>query len=171
MKKRCIEGWGIMLAVVLLSSILLIACTDKQNPEDTITGESNYAEEVSTAPYDATESEELTESEDITQFETETQSDEATEPGDITEYETETQFNDKPKEEEPDMWDEKKDIVKHLSFDQLWEGLGDSGNNVFTPGQSSAWNGIADFSFSTAQGVTFWGWIAVKGEFGVFGYR
>ena len=68
------------------------------------------------------------------------------------------------------MWNRKKDIVKHLSFDQLWEGSSNSGNNVFAPGKASAWNGVADLSISSAKALTFYGWVAVKGELGMFGY-
>ena len=68
------------------------------------------------------------------------------------------------------MWNRKKDVVKHLSFDQLWEGSSNSGNNIFTPGKASAWNGVADLSISSAKALTFYGWVAVKGELGMFGY-
>lgn len=68
------------------------------------------------------------------------------------------------------MWNQAKDTVKHLSFDQLWEGTSSSGNNIFTPGKASSWNRVADLSISNTKGLIFYGWIAVKGEIGQFGY-
>ena len=68
------------------------------------------------------------------------------------------------------MWNRKKDVVKHLSFDQLWEGSSNSGNNIFAPGKASTWNGVADLTISSAKALTFYGWVAVKGELGMFGY-
>ncbi len=72
-------------------------------------------------------------------------------------------------DEEPVLWNEKKDIVLHQSFDELRVN-GSTGASLFTPGQSEAWDGKA----VPEAGVTslyYHGWIAVKGETGKLGYQ
>ena len=68
------------------------------------------------------------------------------------------------------MWNRKKDVVVHLSFDQLFEGLQSGGINTFAPGNASTWNGVVDLSTSSTKLLTFYGWVSVKGELGMFGY-
>ncbi len=63
-------------------------------------------------------------------------------------------------------------IVTHLSFDELdmWAD-GVEFADVFTPGQSADWGGIADCD-PTADSLRYWGWIGVTGNtIGRFGYR
>ena len=67
-------------------------------------------------------------------------------------------------------------IVAHQSFDQLYFGTGSSddatngGLNVFAPGASGSWDHIVNCDFSV-DALTYWGWVAVKGEMGTFGYQ
>ena len=73
----------------------------------------------------------------------------------------------------PPVWSENKDIVTHQSFDQLYTGTANANNgpeNVFTPGQATTWNQVADLSATGADALTYWGWIGVKGTVGQFGY-
>ena len=65
-------------------------------------------------------------------------------------------------------WDENKDVITHLSFDELRIN-GDAGKGVFTPGQSAAWNKVATLD-ETATCLHYWGWAAYYGETGMFGY-
>ena len=72
------------------------------------------------------------------------------------------------------MWDADKAIIAHQSFDQLYKGAGDATNgdeNLFTPGQSASWDKIADLSAGGVDVLTYWGWVAIKGEIGQFGYQ
>ena len=70
------------------------------------------------------------------------------------------------------MWDADKAVLTHQSFDQLYVGAGDATNgeeNLFAPGQSASWDGIANLA--TADILTYWGWVGIKGEVGQFGYQ
>ena len=82
--------------------------------------------------------------------------------------------------EEPDpdifypSWSDRHDVVFHNSFDQLYTGSGnpDMGpENIFTPGQGNDWNGIANIPDLSVTALTAWGWVAVMGEVGQFGYQ
>ena len=82
--------------------------------------------------------------------------------------------------EEPDpdifypSWSDRHDVVFHNSFDQLYTGSGnpDMGpENIFTPGQGNGWNGIAYIPDLSVTALTAWGWVAVMGEVGQFGYQ
>ena len=158
------KKWFLLSVLMLVMALCIVACTNGQGNDPVTTDDGKATEEP-----EATITESPTEEESQADVSTESPStEEATEPH---ETESETDRNDPTLESEYPMWNEKKGIVVHLSFDQLWEGTGTSGTDLFTPGQSASWNGTADLSFSTEKGVTFWGWVAVKGEFGVFGYR
>ncbi len=70
----------------------------------------------------------------------------------------------------PVMWDKNKDIIAHLSFDELRKnGSTDSAQGVFTPGDASKWNKVATLTDETYY-LDFWGWVGIKsttwGEFG-----
>ncbi len=68
----------------------------------------------------------------------------------------------------PDFWDENKDVVTHLSFDELRIN---GGAGVFAPGQSAAWDGVANLDGSVTS-LYFWGWIdIVTDTVGEFGYK
>ena len=158
------KKWFLLSVLMLVMALCIVACTNGQGNDPVTTDDGKATEEP-----EATITESPTEEESQADVSTESPStEEATEPH---ETESKTDRNDPTLESEYPMWNEKKGIVVHLSFDQLWEGTGTSGTDLFTPGQSASWNGTADLSFSTEKGVTFWGWVAVKGEFGVFGYR
>ena len=158
------KKWFLLSVLMLVMALCIVACTNGQGNDPVTTDDGKATEEP-----EATITESPTQEESQADVSTESPStEEATEPH---ETESETDRNDPTLESEYPMWNEKKGIVVHLSFDQLWEGTGTSGTDLFTPGQSASWNGTADLSFSTEKGVTFWGWVAVKGEFGVFGYR
>ncbi len=64
-------------------------------------------------------------------------------------------------------WDEQKDVITHLSFDEL--KINDA-TGLFTPGQASTWDKIATLD-DTAKTLKFWGWVGIKGEMGLFGYQ
>jgi hypothetical protein len=66
-------------------------------------------------------------------------------------------------------WDVSKDIVKHLSFDQLYTVSATEGN-IFPMGQEATWNKIAVIDNTVPQ-LYFWGWIGYVGGFGQFGYQ
>ena len=158
------KKWFLLSVLMLVMALCIVACTNGQGNDPVTTDDGKATEEP-----EATITESPTEEESQADVSTESPStEEATEPH---ETESKTDRNDPTLESEYPMWNEKKGIVVHLSFDQLWEGTGTSGTDLFTPGQSASWNGTADLSFSTEKDVTFWGWVAVKGEFGVFGYR
>ena len=71
----------------------------------------------------------------------------------------------------PAKWDEKKDVVTHQSFDELRKVIaGAEADGVFTPGQSAGWDFIADLT-SDVEALKCWGWVGVKGEIGLFGYK
>ncbi len=63
-------------------------------------------------------------------------------------------------------WDDGKEVVTHLSFDELRDG----GNGIFAPGASAGWDKVA----TLADGVTmlqYWGWIGIVTDtIGQFGY-
>ncbi len=67
----------------------------------------------------------------------------------------------------PPMWFDNKDVVKHLSFDELRT---DSGDGIFTPGASGSWNKVAEID-SNVNTLSFWGWVALAEELGTFGYQ
>ncbi len=70
------------------------------------------------------------------------------------------------------MWDADKAVLTHQSFDQLYVGAGDATNgeeNLFAPGNSAAWDGVANLT--AADILTYWGWVGIKGEVGQFGYQ
>ncbi len=67
----------------------------------------------------------------------------------------------------PPMWFDNKDVVKHLSFDELRT---DSGDGIFTPGASGSWNKVAEID-SDVNTLSFWGWVALADEIGTFGYQ
>ena len=125
------------------------ASTSAETYEETETDTETEADEESSEIYESTE--EITSEEETT-----TESEETT--------------TAPAKKYNWTMWNKKKDIVKFVSFDQLWEGASTSGINVFTPGQAASWDGLADMSISTAKALTFYGWVSVKGEVGTFGY-
>ncbi|MBO5042592.1 MAG: leucine-rich repeat protein [Clostridia bacterium] len=84
--------------------------------------------------------------------------------------------NDNVESNDPPMWDDRYDIVTHLSFDQLYLGTGeanseDENNIFFYPGDSATWNHIAQMNPSQADTLTYWGWIGIMGEVGSFGYQ
>ncbi len=69
---------------------------------------------------------------------------------------------------EPEMWDIKKDIVMHQSFDEL--RINSGAGAVFTPGQSAGWDKIANLDAS-ATNLQYWGWVATaSANIGTFGY-
>ena len=70
------------------------------------------------------------------------------------------------------MWDADKAVLTHQSFDQLYVGAGDATageENLFAPGNSAAWDGVANLA--AADILTYWGWVGIKGEVGQFGYQ
>ncbi len=68
----------------------------------------------------------------------------------------------------PEMWDVKKDIVMHQSFDEL--RINGTNNGVFAPGQSAGWDFIANLSESDKL-LQYWGWVATSSAtIGTFGY-
>ena len=69
-------------------------------------------------------------------------------------------------------WNADCAVVTHQSFDQLYIGTegGAGPHNIFTPGQAAAWDKIATVD-SSAEYLTYWGWIGIKGEVGQFGYQ
>ncbi len=78
-----------------------------------------------------------------------------------------------PPETEPallaPMWDEKKDVVMHQSFDELRKN-GDGAQGVFT-GPSAGWDLVADLSDGATSFLHYWGWVAIgTEEVGQFGY-
>ncbi len=68
----------------------------------------------------------------------------------------------------PVMWDEKKDVVLHQSFDELRINEGPDG--LFTPGQSAGWDKTATVDGSVTS-LSYWGWVALNAEIGAFGYQ
>ncbi len=66
-------------------------------------------------------------------------------------------------------WDEKKDVVTHQSFGELYIN-GDSANNLFAPGASASWDKVANLDASAAN-LVYWGWIATTAEIGAFSYQ
>ncbi len=75
------------------------------------------------------------------------------------------------------VWDADKAVVTNHSFDQLYKGDGSAddatngGLNLFTPGQSGAWDKVADLTAGDVTTLTYWGWVGVVGELGQFGYQ
>jgi len=68
-------------------------------------------------------------------------------------------------------WDADKNIVAHLSFDELKTQVnGVDKDGIFTPGWAHTWNNIAEVSHSV-DSLKFWGWAGVKGEIGQFGFQ
>ncbi len=74
-----------------------------------------------------------------------------------------------PEYQAPPLWSEKKDVVAHQSFDELRKN-GDSAAGVFDPGTSASWEAVAAIDSSTER-LDYWGWVALKGGFGQFGYQ
>ncbi len=76
--------------------------------------------------------------------------------------------------EEPDeilMWNEKKDILTHASFDQCLTAPGKiDGEDFFRPGQVGLWDYVANLPDFTIDYVKVSGWVGAKGRFGTFGY-
>jgi len=73
----------------------------------------------------------------------------------------------------PPMWNANLDVITHQSFDQLYKGDAAATNgpeNIFTPGQSAAWDKVVDLTAGDATVLTYWGWVGIKGEVGQFGY-
>ncbi len=68
----------------------------------------------------------------------------------------------------PVMWDEKKDVVLHQSFDEL--RINDTTDGLFTPGQSAGWDKTASVDGSVTS-ISYWGWVALNAEIGSFGYQ
>ena len=71
-------------------------------------------------------------------------------------------------------WSTSDGAVIHHSFDQLYTGTGVADNgpeNLFTPGTSAEWDQTVIFRDESVAALTYWGWIAVSGELGRFGYR
>ncbi len=67
-----------------------------------------------------------------------------------------------------EFWDVNKDIVCHLSFDELRIN---GGTGVFAPGASAGWDGIAALE-GTANNLYYWGWVGVIADsIGQFGYQ
>ncbi len=66
-------------------------------------------------------------------------------------------------------WDELKDVVTHLSFDELRKN--DTTDGIFAPGQAAGW----DLKATVEEDITslkFWGWIGIAdAEVGLFGYQ
>lgn len=74
------------------------------------------------------------------------------------------------------MWDADKSLLAHVNWDQLYLGTGDATNDTatnvfFAPGASAGWDKVADMSAYSADALTYWGWVAYKGELGTFGYQ
>ena len=74
------------------------------------------------------------------------------------------------------MWDADKSVLAHVNWDQLYLGTGDATNDTatnvfFAPGASGSWDKIADMTAYSADALTYWGWVAYKGELGTFGYQ
>ncbi|MBO5042696.1 MAG: hypothetical protein J6D87_07005 [Clostridia bacterium] len=70
----------------------------------------------------------------------------------------------------PPMWDENLDVVVNQSFDELRVMAGGHAiGAIFSPGASSGWDKIAHVDAS-AEALAYWGWSAVKGEMGSYGY-
>lgn len=70
----------------------------------------------------------------------------------------------------PAMWDENKDVVANQSFDELRTFAGGVHNGgIFAPGASATWDKIAKVDASIEE-LGYWGWDAVKGELGSYGY-
>ncbi len=74
-----------------------------------------------------------------------------------------------PEDTTPPMWDEKKQVVSHQSFDELRKN-GDGNDGVFAPGQSGTWDMIAAIDSNTDK-LDYWGWVGLKGDIGSFGYQ
>ncbi len=85
---------------------------------------------------------------------------------DVEEQETQPVETDDPNA--PPFWYEGKDVVVHQSFDEL--RINDTSEGIFTPGQSAAWNEIAEVD-DTVSTLAYWGWVALTGEVGTFGYQ
>ncbi len=68
------------------------------------------------------------------------------------------------------LWNAKKDVVTHQSFDELRIN-GDGANGVFPGGQAASWTSKVATLDETAEYLHYWGWIGGKGEMGQFGYR
>ncbi len=67
-------------------------------------------------------------------------------------------------------WDEKKDVVTHQSFDELRKN--DTADGLFTPGQASAWNKVADLTAGDVTSLYYWGWVSITAEtLGQLGYQ
>ena len=142
-----------LLSLLLLGlAISIPACTKSSTNETEHSGTDISSEDTTVAE---------SSSEEQTEAPTETETVEET---------TEEATTAPPKKYSWLMWNQPKDSVTHVSFDQLWEGASNSGNNIFTPGQASSWNKVADLSISTTNALTFYGWVALKGEIGTFGY-
>ncbi len=63
------------------------------------------------------------------------------------------------------------DIVVHQSFDELdMYAAGAKVEGVFAPGGSGTWDLMVNCDF-TVDALRYWGWVAVKGEMGSFGYQ
>ena len=74
------------------------------------------------------------------------------------------------------MWDADKAVLAHVNWDQLYLGTGDATNDAatnvfFAPGAPAGWDKIADMTAYSADALTYWGWVAYKGELGTFGYQ
>jgi hypothetical protein len=71
-------------------------------------------------------------------------------------------------------WSTAGDAIPHISFDQLYAGTGEATSgpeNVFVPGSSHEWDGTVVYPDHSVETLTYWGWVAVKGAVGSFGYR
>ncbi len=90
---------------------------------------------------------------------------------DETQEPDETQAPDPDETQEPDETEppEPEVIVAHLSFDELRKN-GDGAQGVFTPGAASGWDKVATVD-KTVMTLDFWGWVAINGKVGQFGYQ
>ncbi len=66
------------------------------------------------------------------------------------------------------MWDVSRDVVLHQSFDEL--RINGTYEGVFSPGASYGWNKVAHMTVGDTL-LQYWGWIAINGEIGQFGYQ
>ncbi len=181
MKGKNVMKKLLLIALLTVAMVFtLVACTEEKPPEET-TGETKG----DTIPVTGDETEPETPAEDTNPSESETDppvEDTKAPETDPPVEDTKAPETDPPVEdtkapetdppvvdEGPVMWDVNKDVVTHLSFDELRKN--DTTDGIFAPGQAAGW----DLQATVEEEITslkFWGWIGIAdAEVGLFGYQ
>jgi hypothetical protein len=165
--KNIMKKLLVLLALCMVLSVVLVACTE-DTPTDETTDVTTEAPGTD-APTEGT-----------TDAPTEGTTDAPTTEAPTTEAPTtEAPTTEEPTTEEPVP--DPDPVITHLSFDELDKWIDISGDltnsanslgSIFTPGQSSTWDKIANVDDYTIAYLRVWGWVGFYAEeVGEFGYQ